>query len=65
MSKDQTKSKAHAIINEDFVDNDALDFMVHTREKPLEEAWYMDKGANDHMTDRLEWFDTFTNIPLV
>jgi hypothetical protein len=27
------------------------------------DIWYADSGASEHMTDKLEWFDTFTPIP--
>jgi hypothetical protein len=37
--------------------------MVHKGEQSVDDAWYMDGGATNHMIDRLDWFDSFTFVP--
>ena len=36
--------------------------MVHADEYDKDESWYMDGGATDHMTDRIDWFSTFKKV---
>ena len=60
---DARTSEAHAIISEDFEAGDSSAFMAYVGENQGDDAWYMDGGATDHMTDHLEWFDSLKNMP--
>ncbi|KAG0573956.1 hypothetical protein KC19_VG224800, partial [Ceratodon purpureus] len=50
----QLKSEAHAVITEDFDEGNSSAFMVYVGDRSEDDAWYLDGGATDHMTDRLE-----------
>jgi hypothetical protein len=63
--KGDEKSEANTVSSDDH-DDDSSAFMAyvgHGSENSLEDAWYLDGGATDHMTDKLEWFSNFTEIP--
>ena len=57
------KGEAHAVITEDLDEGESsVAFMVNVDECSDDNAWYMDGGAIDHMTDRLDWFATFKPV---
>ena len=60
--KTTRKGEAHAVITEDLDEGESSAFMVHVDECSDDDAWYMDGGATDHMTDRLDWFATFKPV---
>jgi hypothetical protein len=57
------KSKAHAVVSEEFEDEDDNSaLMVFVGDRPSDDRWYLDGGATDHMTDHLEWFTSMTKV---
>ena len=60
---DARTSEAHVVISKDFEAGDSSAFMAYVGDNQGNDAWYMDGGATDHMTDRLEWFDSLKNVP--
>ena len=61
-TKADAKSEANAVTSNDADEDDNSAFMVHANDEKDKDAWYMDGGATEHMTDRLEWFQTFTEV---
>jgi hypothetical protein len=60
----ETKREAHAVISEGFDEEDESSaFMAYVDNQISDDHWYLDGGATDHMTDRVEWFSTMTEIP--
>ena len=52
--KAESKSEANAVAGEDGEDSSTV-FMAYSGEKDEpEDAWYLDGGATDHMTDKIE-----------
>lgn len=38
-------------------------FMAHIGKYPYNNAWYMDSSTTNHMTNQLDWFASFDDIP--
>jgi hypothetical protein len=56
------KSEANASNNDDTDEYDSTAFMVHSMNIDSDDSWYIDGGAIEHMTNRLDWFDSFNEI---
>ena len=52
-----------------FSDRDTYAFMTASRRSHAlsvdldKQAWFVDSGATEHMTEQREWFSTFKSIP--
>jgi hypothetical protein len=62
-STEGKKNKAHVMESDDFEESDGSTFMVYVGEYQTDDAWYMDGGATNHMTDPLDWFASFRGVP--